>query len=64
MSNILEEIKEGQKVDLELVVHLVLVNHGKGVDFRLSENVVLMFQDRVCVSDVNELKKRILEEGH
>jgi len=42
----------------------VLVNQCKGVDFRLDENGVLMFHDRVCVPDVLELKKRILEEGH
>jgi len=64
MSNILEEIKNGQKEDLELEDRVVLVNQGKGVDFRLDENGVLMFRDRVCVPDVLELKKRILNEGH
>jgi len=63
-SNILEEIKKGQKEDLELVDHVVLVNQGKGVDFILDQNGVLMFCDRVCVSDVLELKKRMLDEGH
>jgi len=42
----------------------VLVNQGKGVDFRLDQNGVFMFRDRVCVSDVPELKKHILDEGH
>jgi len=63
-SNILEEIKVGQKEDLELVDRVVLVKQGKGVDFRLDQNGVLMFRDRMCVSDVPELKKRILDEGH
>jgi hypothetical protein len=63
-SNILEEIKNGPKEDLEIMDRVVLVNQGKGVDFRLDENGVLMFRDRVCVPDVLELKKRILEEGH
>jgi len=63
-SNILEEIKSGQKEDLELVDRVVLVNQGKGADFRLDQNGVLMFRDRVCVPDVPELKKRILDEGH
>jgi len=63
-SSILEEIKNGQKEDLELVDRVVLVNQGKGVDFGLDENGVLMFRDRVCVPDVPEFKKRILEEGH
>jgi len=34
------------------------------VDFRLDEHGVLMFRDRVCVPDVPELKKHILDEGH
>lgn len=63
-SNILEEIKNTQKEDLELVDRAVLVNQGKSVDFRLDENGVLMFRDRVCVLGVPELKKRILEKGH
>ena len=62
-SNILEEIRKGQKEDLELVDHVVLINQGKGVDFRLDQNGVLMFRDRVYVPDVPELK-RILGEGH
>jgi len=33
------------------------------VDFRFDEHGVLMFRDRVCVSDVSELMKRILDEG-
>ena len=63
-SNILEEIKSDQKEDLELVDRVVLVNQGKGADFRLDQNGVLMFRDRVCVPDVPELKKHILDEGH
>jgi len=63
-SNILKEIKSGQKEDLELVDRVVLVNQGKGADFILDQNGALMFRDRVCVPDVPELKKRILDEGH
>jgi len=63
-SNIFKEIKEGQKMDLELLDRLVLMNQGKGVYFRLGENDILMFCDQVCIPDVPELEKRILEEGH
>jgi len=63
-SNILEEIKSGQKEDYELVDRVVLVNQGKGANFKLDQNGILMFRDRVCVSDVPELKKRILDEDH
>ena len=43
---------------------MVLVNQGKGGDFSLDEDGVLMFRDRVCVSSVLELKRRILDERH
>ena len=46
-NNIFEEIKSGQKEDLELVDKVVLVNQGKGVDFKLNENGVLTFHGRV-----------------
>jgi len=62
--NILEEIKTGQKEDLELVDLVVSVNQGKGVDFRLDENGVMMFRDRLCVLDVPKHKKCILDKGH
>lgn len=43
-----------------LVDHLVLINQGKGCDFRINENDVMRFRDMVCVLDVLELKKSIL----
>jgi hypothetical protein len=49
---------------VELVDCRVLVNQGKEVDFMVDENVILKFRDRVCVSDVLELKNMILEEIH
>ena len=32
--------------------------------FRIDENRVMRFSDRVCVPDVAEIRKSILEEGH
>ncbi|KAI5409954.1 hypothetical protein KIW84_055424 [Lathyrus oleraceus] len=63
-SNILDEIREGQKSDVLLVDKLTLVNQGQGGEFRVDENCVLKFGNRVCIPDVTELKKSILEEGH
>lgn len=34
------------------------------MDFRVDENSVMRFRDRVYVPDFPELKKKILEEGH
>ncbi|KAI5436678.1 hypothetical protein KIW84_022983 [Lathyrus oleraceus] len=63
-SGILDEIREGQKSDVLLVDKLTLVNQGQGGEFRVDENSVLRFGNRVCIPDVTELKKSILEEGH
>ena len=63
-SGILEEIRIGQKSDVNLVDKLTLINQGQGGEFRIDENDVMRFGDRVCVPDVAEIKKSILEEGH
>lgn len=34
------------------------------MDFKVDENVIMKFRDRVCVPYFLELKNRILEEGH
>ncbi|MCI81857.1 hypothetical protein A2U01_0103131, partial [Trifolium medium] len=43
---------------------LVLINEGKEIDFGVDENGVVRYLGRVCVPDVPELRKMILEEGH
>ncbi|MCI85458.1 hypothetical protein A2U01_0106737, partial [Trifolium medium] len=40
------------------------INEGKEVDFGIDENGVVRYRGRVCVPDVPELRKMILEEGH
>lgn len=47
-----------------LIDRLVLINQGKGGDFKINENGVMRFCDKVCVLDMLELKNSILEEGH
>jgi hypothetical protein len=51
-------------VNLELVDRLVLINQGKEKDFRVDENGVMKFCDRVCVPDLPKLERKILEEDH
>ncbi|MCI29287.1 retrotransposon protein, partial [Trifolium medium] len=43
---------------------LVFINEGKETDFKVDENGIMRYRGRVCVPDVPELKKMILEEGH
>ena len=63
-SGILDEIREGQKSDLTLVDKLTLIIQGRSGDFQIDENGILRCRDRVCVPDIADLRKRILEEGH
>lgn len=63
-SGILKEIKESKKSYLALIDLLVLINQGKEVDFRIVENDIMHFHDRVYVPNFLEPKKSILEEGH
>lgn len=48
----LEEIKEGQKTNVGLVDRLVLINQDNGGDFRIDENCMMSFGDRVYVEDI------------
>jgi hypothetical protein len=63
-NNVLGEIKEGQRTDPELVKQLELINQGRGVDFKVDEDGIMRINNRICVPDMPELKKGILEEGH
>src|SRR4051812_29292319 len=47
-SNILDEIRAVHKTHDELVDKLTLINQGKGDEFRVDENDILRFGDRVC----------------
>ncbi|MCI40344.1 hypothetical protein A2U01_0061577, partial [Trifolium medium] len=60
----LENIKEYQKEDKRLMEKLALINEGKETNIKIDENGIMRFQGRVCVPDVAELRKMILEEGH
>src|ERR1043165_9153975 len=63
-SGTLDEILIGQKSDVGLVDKLTLINQGQGSEFLFDENGVMRFGDRVCVPDIAEIRKSILEEGH
>lgn len=47
-----------------MVDHLSSVGQNGDEDFRVYENGILEFRNRVCVLDVLKLKKMILEESH
>lgn len=49
---------------MSLIDRLTLINQGNICDFRVDENGVMMFKNRICVSNVPGLNRSILEEGH
>ena len=49
---------------MKLVDQLTLINQGNGGKFRVGDNGVMRFRNRMCIMDVPELKKSILEKGH
>jgi len=61
---LIEEIYIAQATDpqLEQIREDILV--GKAPRFVIHEDGTIRFHNRVCVSMVEELKKKILDEGH
>ena len=56
----------GKKIqDDELVkeVHKIM-NGDIGENFRITQDGVLTIKDRVCVPDIDDLKRSIMEEAH
>ena len=63
-SNLLEDIRIGQRHDDTLASHMDAVKEGKTTDFSISSQGLLRYKDRVCVPDDQSIKKTILEEAH
>ncbi|XP_050885357.1 uncharacterized protein LOC127090466 [Lathyrus oleraceus] len=63
-SGFLDDIIKGHKLDINLVDRLSSFGQEEDEDFRVDENDVLKFQNKLCVPDVPELKRMILEESH
>nr|XP_012567254.1 uncharacterized protein LOC105851203 [Cicer arietinum] len=63
-SGLLEEIENNQELDLYLLDKLQSMDQGREPDFKIGVDEILRFKEIICVSDVEELRKMILEEGH
>ena len=63
-SELLGDIKEGQKTDSFLRIQLKAIESGRESSFNVGSDGVLRLQGRICVPNVPELRKMILEEGH
>ena len=53
-----------QKKDVELQKKVQMVRDGDKTDFSVNEAGSLYFQNRLCVPDDKELKKKLLFEAH
>lgn len=60
----LDSIKEAQKVDVKLVDLMFGNNQTEDSDFKVDDQGVLRFRDRICIPGDTEMKKMILEESH
>ncbi|EOX94089.1 Uncharacterized protein TCM_003206 [Theobroma cacao] len=61
--SLLNQIKDIQRSDDELKEIQKLTDGGVS-EFRFGEDNVLMFKDRVCVPEGNQLRQAIMEEAH
>ncbi|XP_047260772.1 uncharacterized protein LOC124894066 [Capsicum annuum] len=63
-SSLIREVKEKQCYYPILQCLKEKVSQGIMKDFRLTQDGVLYCQNRLCVPDVNRLRRRIMEEAH
>ncbi|XP_050877866.1 uncharacterized protein LOC127081680 [Lathyrus oleraceus] len=63
-NDFLNNIKEGQKLDVKLVDLMVGSNQTESNDFKVDEQGVLRFRDKICILDKDELTKMNLVESH
>ena len=61
---LLEQVKEAQKLDEKLVKLTREVQNGEKLDFTLTEDDVLFYQNRLCVPNDDNLRRKILNEAH
>ncbi|MCI55461.1 hypothetical protein A2U01_0076712, partial [Trifolium medium] len=63
-NDFLEEVVKKQKTDARLLKYKALIEQGKEVGIVIDEHGVMRCRGWVCVPNVPELKRMILEEGH
>ena len=60
----LDRVKSAQRRDLQLQKILFVVQQGQSRDFAIDSEGTLRMGTRLCVPDVDELRKEIMEEAH
>ncbi|GJT74185.1 putative nucleotidyltransferase, ribonuclease H [Tanacetum coccineum] len=63
-SNLMLQIKEAQRDDGELWAIVQNVEDGKHTEFRVDDEGVVWFEDRLCVPNDQTLREKIMTEAH
>ena len=61
---IIDRIKEAQNEDLQLQKQKEKVKVGRTVHFVLGDDGILYHGKRICVPNIEELKKELMHEAH
>ena len=61
---LVDQIKEGQKQVLETIKLRVEIEGGRKPEFQIIDDGVIVRGSRMCVPEINELKREIMEEAH
>ncbi|GJV80210.1 retrotransposon protein, putative, ty3-gypsy subclass [Tanacetum coccineum] len=63
-SNLMLQIKEAQRDDGELWAIVQNVEDGKHTEFRVDDEGVVWFEDRLCVPNDQALREKVMMEAH
>ncbi|WMV37895.1 hypothetical protein MTR67_031280 [Solanum verrucosum] len=61
---LLEQVKEEQKLDEKLVKLTKEVQNGEKLDFTVTENGGLFYQNKLCIPCDDKLRREILNKAH
>ena len=55
---------DAQKSDVKLQQSVQLVRNGEKTDYSIEDDGTLLYKNRLCVPNVQELKKKLMYESH
>ena len=61
---LISKIKEAQQGDAQTEAILKTIRKGKVTEFKIKEDGVLWYRDRLCVPNNKEIKKELMSEAH
>ena len=64
MPNLKHMIINAQENDVKLQQRIQLVSNGDKTDYSIKDDGYLYYKSRLCVPNVQELKKKLMYESH